>query len=141
MFDEELSSFLTKFHQLRRAGVTTHLDVDTCAGRAWVGLRVMLGPVQHPHNHPQNVPNVKRRSPSYYRRQERRKAARAAEQSSSSDEASHSGLQKDDTNQDKNAEEATFGCEICDFRSNTENGLNIHMSKKHARIEQIDGND
>ena len=75
MFDEELSSFVSKFHQLRRAGLTAHLDVDTCAGKAWVGLRVMLEPVQHPHSWDQNL---RRRSPSYFRRQERRKAARAA---------------------------------------------------------------
>ena len=33
-----------------------------------------------------------------------------------------------------------FRCEICDFRSNKANGLRIHMSRKHARIEQLDGN-
>ena len=77
MFDEQLNSFLTKFSQLRRAGFTAHLDLDTCAGKSWVGLRVMLGPDQ---NH--NSPNVKRRSPSYFRRQERRKAARAAAEQS-----------------------------------------------------------
>ena len=72
MFNEELSSFLSKFHQLRLAGQTAHLDIDTFAGKAWVGLRVMLSddvPVHHQQN-------TRRRSPSYYRRQERRKAAR-----------------------------------------------------------------
>ena len=84
MFDEELSSFISKFHQLRRADLTAHLDVDTFAGKAWVGLRVMLGPIHPPHH--QSVPTLRRRSPSYYRRQERRKAARAAcEQPSSTD--------------------------------------------------------
>ena len=60
MFDEELSSFVSKFHQWRRAGLTAHLDVDTCAGKAWVGLRVMLDPVQHSHSwdQPHNVPNL-----------------------------------------------------------------------------------
>ena len=45
MFDEELNRFLIKFDQLRRAGLKAHLDLDTCDGEAWVGLRVMLGPV------------------------------------------------------------------------------------------------
>ena len=29
---------------------------------------------------------------------------------------------------------------ICDFVSNKESGLNIHMAKKHAKIEQLEGN-
>ena len=41
----------------------------------------------------------------------------------------------------KLAEEAkdNFSCEICDFRSNLENGLAIHMTKKNSNIEQLDG--
>ena len=35
----------------------------------------------------------------------------------------------------------SFACEICEFESKWENGLNIHMSKKHAPIEQLDGGD
>ena len=38
---------------------------------------------------------------------------------------------------DKNLKE--FKCELCDFVSNTERGLNIHMSRVHTKIEQIDG--
>ena len=40
----------------------------------------------------------------------------------------------------KDAVQASFDCEICDFKSNRESGLKIHMSKKHATIEQLDGN-
>ena len=36
--------------------------------------------------------------------------------------------------------QASFDCEICDFKSNRVTGLRIHMTKKHALIEQIDGN-
>ena len=32
-----------------------------------------------------------------------------------------------------------FACEICDFSSKWENGLLIHMTKKHGNIEQLDG--
>ena len=32
-----------------------------------------------------------------------------------------------------------FACEICDFSSKWENGLVIHMTKKHGNIEQLDG--
>ena len=150
MFDRELNSFLIKFHELRKLGVTAHLDVDTHAGQAWVGLRVMLGPLQH-----QQAPVQRHRSPSYFRRQERRRAARQ-----SSDESDKVVAEKVATNStednaavkatesERNAAEATsnqkvakdFECEICDFKSNRATGLQIHMSRKHATIEQLDGN-
>ena len=151
MFDEELSSFLNKFHHLRRAGFTAHLDVDTFAGKAWVGLRVMLGPVQQ-H---QDSFNVKRRSPSYWRRQERRKAARAAEKpilesGFAADEANDSSNgNEDDSATEEVAEvqiiassekEDSTLCQLCDFKSKSEKGLEIHMSRKHGNIEQLDGN-
>ena len=148
MFDRELNSFLFKFHQLRKSGVTAHLDVDTHAGQAWVGLRVMLGPIQH-----QPSSSQRHRSPSYFRRQERRRAAR---QSTNYEESDKVGAAKVATNSteenavkvtttEKNAAEAPkvdndFSCEICDFQSNRRTGLQVHMSRKHALIEQIDGN-
>ena len=32
-----------------------------------------------------------------------------------------------------------FECLICDFTSNWENGLNVHMARIHRKIDQIDG--
>ena len=153
MFDSELNSFLWKFHQLRKSGVTAHLDVDTHAGQAWVGLRVMLGPIQHP-------PAPKHRSPSYFRRQEKRKAAAAAARESNevndevvaeaaATETEEENAVKAATSQGNTAAEAAtsseivakeFNCEICDFSSNRRTGLQVHMGRKHARIEQLDGN-
>ena len=73
---KELQSFIFKFHQLWEAGITAHLDLDTHAGQAWVGLRVQLGQAQDdPAHQRQPTPH---RTPAYHRRQERRKAARAA---------------------------------------------------------------
>ena len=71
----ELQNFVNKFHQLRQAGYTAHLNVDAKAGQSWVSLCVMLGsgPVKRP----------KHRSPSYLKRQERRKAAQLAAENSS----------------------------------------------------------
>ena len=43
MHGTEVYSFISKFHQLWKAGVTAHLNLDTHAGQAWVGLRVQLG--------------------------------------------------------------------------------------------------
>ena len=49
-----------------------------------------------------------------------------------------------DSNEDNDdTEEVTatiYICKICNFVSNKESGLNIHMSKKHAKIEQLEGN-
>ena len=32
-----------------------------------------------------------------------------------------------------------FECLICDFTSNWENGLKVHMARMHSKIDQIDG--
>ena len=60
MSDKELENFIFKFRQLRKAGYTAHLDIDAYAGRSWIGLRVMLDPVQQQN---QSKPG-KHRSPS-----------------------------------------------------------------------------
>ena len=73
----KLNSFINMFHQLWKAGDTAHLNLDTQAGEAWVGLRVQLGKIGQPLLYPPQSPTY--RSPSYYRRQERRKAAKAAD--------------------------------------------------------------
>ena len=92
------------------------------------------------------------RPPSYWRRQERRKAAKAA--------AGQGPIQAEQACVDIDrfdleitvpaAEEATeteniasdeaekvqelFECEICDFNSNWENGLKVHMTRIHSKI-------
>ena len=43
MASQEIHLFVEKFHQLWKAGPTTHLDIDTHAGEAWMGVRVKLG--------------------------------------------------------------------------------------------------
>ena len=79
MFATELDSFVYKFNQLWSAGHSAHLDLDTHAGRAWVGLRVQLGhhaplpPYHLPHNFPQY--SHKKDSPSRKRRRAKRAAA------------------------------------------------------------------
>ena len=77
----ELDTFVKKFHQLWNDGVTAHLDLDTHAGDAWVGLRVRLGQVPGPlhyqvHPFHQEVP--RKESPSRQRRRARRAAAKQA---------------------------------------------------------------
>ena len=40
------------FHQLWKAGDTAHLDLDTHAGQAWIGLRTPLGHFGQPRQYP-----------------------------------------------------------------------------------------
>ena len=39
----ELETFVDKFRRLWKAGRDAHLDLESHAGQAWVGLRVRLG--------------------------------------------------------------------------------------------------
>ena len=73
MLSSELDSFVLKFKSLWYSGIDAHLDVDTHAGQAWVGLRVGLG---HPPGllHPHLL--SKKDSPSRQRRRARRAEAR-----------------------------------------------------------------
>ena len=176
MHDNELQSFVFKFNQLWKAGVSAHLDLDTHAGQAWVGLRMQLG--HHPdpvhHHQPHHFkPQRSHRGPAYIRRQNRRKAARAAgvvpevvvseaeqaleNKNKNAEEACKKNETEEVNNEEKNAEEATakksdteeestpideetdYSCAICDFKSEWKNGLEIHMSRKHGKIEQLDG--
>ena len=55
----ELNNFIS--------GMSAHLDIDTHAGEAWVGLRVQLGPAPGPEHKHSSSP------PAYHRRQKRRR--------------------------------------------------------------------
>ena len=46
-----------------------------------------------------------------------------------------------DTEKSADKAEQDFACLICDFTSIWKNGLQIHMARKHSKIQQIDGND
>ena len=82
MFITEVDTFVKKFHQLWNDGISAHLDLDTHAGDAWVGLRVRLGQVSGPIHgqaqsfHQEEVP--RKESPSRQRRRARRAAAKKA---------------------------------------------------------------
>ena len=43
MAAKEIDYFILKFRNLWKNGLDAHLDFDTHAGQAWVGLRVRLG--------------------------------------------------------------------------------------------------
>ena len=73
----EIDAFIFKFKQLWQSGLEAHLDLDTKASQAWVGLHVHLGNAPG-HLHQQkhfHLPQRTRNSPS---RQHRRVTARCA---------------------------------------------------------------
>ena len=156
MFVTEFDSFVKKFHQLWEAGLTAHLDADTHAGKAWVGIRVQLGHVPGPAMQP----HVHRRGPAYQRRRERRQAARAAvegaEKASPTDQKTSDDVSAEEapTTREEDlvietkeserivsAEKAKgqFSCDVCDFKSNWANGLAVHRARKHKNVIQLDG--
>ena len=114
----------------------------------------------HGHGRHQRV----HRGPAYFRRQERRKAAKdqveAAVQNdvtSPAVEVGDIGVSEETQEVNDVAEEATdeiceeaeklaekapieqFECCVCDFVSNWEHGVMVHMARKHSKIEQVDG--
>ena len=111
------------------------------------------------------------RGPSYHRRQERRQAARVAAglvrsptgevgdrppqidagladtasnvsgAEEQAEEVAQGNTAAEDANEKAEQSEQEFACHICDFVSNWASGLQVHMTRKHRNIEQIDGND
>ena len=165
---DELDSFVTKFRNLCLAGFQATLTCEAVDGKASVTLKAALGPIPPSfHGHGQH-PGHQHRGPSYQRRQERRQAARkAAGQVPSStgevddhpppndaalaDEARYvsaageqadqaSNLPVEDPTEEAEQADEEFPCQICDFVSNWQNGLKVHMTRKHENIAQVDGN-
>ena len=101
----ELQNFVNKFHQLRQAGFTAHLDRDAHAGQAWVCLHLM--------------PEPKHRSPSYLKRQERRKATRlAAGNSKSYSDVVKASEAKTTEEVRKNSEDESLNLQFSSLSSN-----------------------
>ena len=85
MASQEINSFVEKFHQLWKAGFTAHLDIDTHAGEAWVGLRVKLGHGREHHREGEHRASFysKEENSSRQRRRHRRAAARLVQEKKS----------------------------------------------------------
>ena len=162
MAQNEVDSFVTKFKHLWSAGFKATLTIEAVNGEASVVLKSGLGNIKPHHLLGHHGLPYRPRGPAYHRRQERRQAARGAavggdssptvEVRDSKDaaspaakagealketEAEQADLKKEAAG--KVEEDISFSCLICDFKSNWENGLQIHSSKKHKKIEQIDG--
>ena len=70
----ELDTFVTKFKQLWRSGHDAHLDIESKAGKAWVGIRLCL--VEEPGPLYQNFNLPKTPSPYKERRRKRCEATK-----------------------------------------------------------------
>ena len=134
-------------------------------GEAFVTLRGWTWLTLPPfflHKLPSQAPQAYR-GPAYQRRQERRRAARTSAENVAKHAENANDPQPSDglnvTASDQVGDEATeiptieeinvneaedvsefFECILCDFRSNWNNGLKIHITRKHGEIEQLDGN-
>ena len=87
MSKTEIDSFVAKFHQLWKAGVAAHLDLDTQAGYAWVGLHVQLGQAPS-HVHPAEPCHQRERRNSETRSKKKKVATTTAVEARDEDNAS-----------------------------------------------------
>ena len=156
----ELDSFYFKFKNLLYAGRDATLNLKSENGRALVTLSLDLGHVLDQDQYTMRSRN----GPSRQRRRDRRAAARSekeqavAQTNENAENANNNVEETNDQGAANNtiAEEATnvlsanesssqeieeeeHSCSICDFTSKWKNGLAVHMSRKHSRIEQLDG--
>ena len=165
MASQEIDSFVGKFKYLWHAGFKATLNIEAEHGEAFVTLRAGLGSIPPPFylpKPPSQTPQAYR-GPAYQRRQERRRAARTSAENVAKHAENANDPQPSDglnvTASDQVADEATeiptieeinvseaedvsefFEYILCDFRSNWNNGLKIHITRKHGKIEQLDGN-
>ena len=139
--------------------------LDSENGEAVVTLTAGLGHIPPPFSCNRNNEQTSRpyRGASYQRRQQRRKAARevagndhtqvVAEEASvdpayvveeaiggsQAEEAIENRLRNENYENEVAEVPSLYKCEICDFSSVWLNGFNIHISRKHSTIEQLDG--
>ena len=155
----ELDTFVQKFKELRKAGIGAHLDVDTFAGEAWVGLRVRLGHAPGPPHHQvhQQATLKSRNGPSQQRRRERRaqerNQAEAEEASKVLAEKVNVENETDSVEAEKEesvcevteevagdkvnelgsnaGDEVQFSCELCESKFSSLRAIRAHVGRKH----------
>ena len=122
---KELDTFIRKFYQLWNDGHTAHLVIDTCAGKAWVGLRLQLNHIPGPPHQPYQKKTF---SESHQRRRERRAAAPAA--------ANHAEEASVPTNCEKvNIPEKESDKSVKEIDENVDNAVQS-SEKKEVRAEK-----
>jgi len=163
-----LLKFRQLWHAGIKASLTIKADAGEATIELSAGLGKLPPPSMYPpygDREHGRYPYRKRRGPSYERRQQRRQVARSrAEQvpvqdlsAHEADNAANAVIAADqvvENTAEANEEtiapcvdeitvevKSNYVCLICYFSSNWENGLNVHMTRKHADLVQIDGND
>ena len=164
----ELDSFYLKFKNLLYGGKNATLNMKTENGRAFVTLSLDLGDVHGQDQLTKRSRNGPARQRRRDRRMAARSeqeqlvvhtqedaenasdgindveetnyhyVAESADKTNHAEEAS-AVVSKNESIISSEMEEEKYSCCICDFTSKWENGLAIHMSRKHSNIEQLDG--
>ena len=163
----ELNSFVKKFKYLWKSRIGAHLDLNTFAEQAWVGLHVLLGHEPGPPCHQEHQPRVKSRNGhSRQRRQERRahegkllEASRAETENVDAENKTGSVETEKEADVSKaTAEvvveklselssdaktEVNFTCDLCDMKFNSLRAIRTHEGKKDkvtdSPIPQVNG--
>ena len=135
----EIDTFIRKFYQLWNNGYTAHLDIDTYAGKAWVGLRLHLD--HAPGHHHQPAHNQRHFSASRQRRRERRAAAHAANKRAEETSENSSNTEEVNTpameiieNKDKEAEAEEIEAEEVE----TEEVEAVGIEEKIVEAEEVE---
>jgi hypothetical protein len=158
--ETELDTFIKKFKDLWKSGIGAHLDIDTHAGEAWVGLRVRLGHAPGPPHYQVQVQERARNGPSRQRRRERRAQERKQVEA---EEASKAVSENETDSVEEVMELATadvvisnlnylssnadaeidYSCDFCETKFSSLRAVQIHIGKKHkvtgSPIPQVDG--
>ena len=87
---------------------------------------------------PRSLPARRRKSPSQIRRDQRRKELFIAKKTAASVDTTEETIE-DSAGKDAEKPDEYFYCELCDFKSNWNTGVTIHMTRKHHNLEQLDG--
>ena len=159
----------TQNTDLWKSGIGAHLNIDTHAGEAWVGLRVRLGHAPGPPHH-QVHPQTREKSrngPSRQRRRDRRaqeriqvqEAEEASKVESENVDAENAAVSEEgekepgvsnstaevveDNLSDKSSNAEAYSCNLCDARLSSLRAIRTHEGKKHkvtgSPIPQVDG--
>ena len=158
--ETELDTFIKKFKDLWKSGIGAHLDIDTHAGEAWVGLRVRLGHAPGPPHYQVQVQERARNGPSRQQRRERRAQERKQVEA---EEASKAVSENETDSVEEVMELATadvvisnlnylssnadaeidYSCDFCETKFSSLRAVQIHIGKKHkvtgSPIPQVDG--
>ena len=144
MASQEIHSFVEKFHQLWKAGLSAHLDLDIHAGEAWVGLRVKLGHGREHHREGEHPATFypKEENSSRQRRRVRRAAARLAQEKESKEtkvvsEEGTNNIEVENTNEKKSKANESSSDEIVSKITGEEEVPEVQTEAETTAVEEV----